>query len=790
MDDDNKIQRYEPVPRSLERHRPAALALSEPVEMQEAPDLLFYWRIIRKRRWTILTIFFVIFTLVVLWTLKQAPVYRATALIEIQKENADIPSFQELFELESVSDTYLETQYKILESTSLARRVIDQLGLDKLKEFNPPKGWLSSRKNKKTAAPETQTFTAGGPTGAASDVEAYQELLEGFAARLQVEPVRRSRLVEVSFDSEDPILAARVVNTLASNYVEQNLEARWEATQKASEWLSQQLLGLKGRLEKSEEELQNYVRAQGLLFLETETGTRENIVNERLRKLQEELTRAQADRYQKESLYRLIEGGDYGSLPGVVENRLMQDLTVSLAQLKREYADLSTTFTPEYYRVKQVQNQINEIEEVLARERERAAKQITNDYRAAVQREALLRQAFGNQEEQANLIAEKSVQYNILRREVDTNKQLYEGLLGRLKLAGVSAGLKASNIRIVDPAAPPDWPAKPRVLLNLALAVVLGLGMGVGAAFLQEHLDNTLKRSEDVERFLHVPALALIPSIESLNGRRGGIYGIYGRSKMLAGGARASSKPTALVPKAQVPRWYRIDTQGEQHMALSEAFRTLRTSVLLSTADRPPRALLVTSSQPGEGKTTISANLAISLAQLGRRVLLIDGDMRRPCIHRAFQVKEGAGLVSYLTGQRAWQEAVQTTRVPGLDVLVCGPIPPNPAELLSSDRMRLLIREVVGEYDFVVLDSPPLLNVADSRVLATLVEGVVLVVKGGATPRELVQRAQSNIRDVGAHVIGVVLNNLDVRADDYYYYRYHSYGYYSSWDEHTEKEHS
>ncbi|HLE80225.1 MAG TPA: CpsD/CapB family tyrosine-protein kinase, partial [Dehalococcoidia bacterium] len=303
-------------------------------------------------------------------------------------------------------------------------------------------------------------------------------------------------------------------------------------------------------------------------------------------------------------------------------------------------------------------------------------------------------------------------------------------------------------------------------------------------------LDNTLKRSEDVERFLHVPALALIPSIESLNGRRGGIYGIYGRSKMLAGGARASSKPTALVPKAQVPRWYRIDTQGEQHMALSEAFRTLRTSVLLSTADRPPRALLVTSSQPGEGKTTISANLAISLAQLGRRVLLIDGDMRRPCIHRAFQVKEGAGLVSYLTGQRAWQEAVQTTRVPGLDVLVCGPIPPNPAELLSSDRMRLLIREVVGEYDFVVLDSPPLLNVADSRVLATLVEGVVLVVKGGATPRELVQRAQSNIRDVGAHVIGVVLNNLDVRADDYYYYRYHSYGYYSSWDEHTEKEHS
>jgi succinoglycan biosynthesis transport protein ExoP len=305
------------------------------------------------------------------------------------------------------------------------------------------------------------------------------------------------------------------------------------------------------------------------------------------------------------------------------------------------------------------------------------------------------------------------------------------------------------------------------VALNLGLALALGLCCAVGVAFLLEHLDNTLKSAADVERFLRLPALAMIPAAESVNGHRRGVYALASRSKRLGNGDGESlQKPEG---------WVRIDQAGPKTSALSEAFRSLRTSVLLSSAERPPRSLLVTSAQPSEGKTTVSFNLSISLTQLGRRVLLIDADLRRPNIHRALGIRGAQGVVSYLTGQQDWPAVVIPTSVNGLEVIPCGPVPPNPAELLSSDRMRELIRQATAEYDTVVLDSPPLLNVADGRVLATQVEGVVLVVKGNATPRELAQRAQGYARDVGANIIGVVLNNIDVRQGDYYYYRYHQY---------------
>jgi polysaccharide biosynthesis transport protein len=587
--------------------------------------------------------------------------------------------------------------------------------------------------------------------------------------------VPRSRLVQVSFESQDPQLAAKAVNALAATYVQENLETRWEATQKASEWLSQQLQGLKVKLEKSEDELQQYARANGLLFLENAKGETESMVDERLRQLQEELTKAQADRYEKESLYRLVEAGDYGSLPGVQDNGLIQNLTGRLADLERQKAELLPTFTDDYPKVKQIQSQIDKIEKMLSAERKHAAQRIVDSYLAAVRRESLVRKGFEEQNKEANRAAARGVQYNILKREVDTNKQLYEGLLERLKEAGVSAGLKASNIRIVDAAVPPTAPVKPRLFFNLALALVVGTGLGVGTAFLQEHLDNTLKTPEDIERFVGVPALALIPSRESLNHRGHGVYGAAQRRSLLA----SVSEKTDDVAGGPAKDWVRIDQDGTQYSVLSEAFRSLRTSVLLSTAGRPPRSLTFISAEAEEGKTTVASNLAISLAQLGRRVLLIDGDMRRPCLHRIFHITEHAtGLVSYLTGQAEWNHLVKTTGLDGLDCLVCGPVPPNPSELLSSDRMHTLIREAMGEYQFVLVDAPPLLNVADGRILSTMVEGTVLVVKGGVTPRELVQRAEFYVRSVGGHLIGVVLNDVNLRRDGYYYsyYRYRDYG--------------
>ena len=765
MTEESKIQLFDPIRQKLERLRPELLEPYQIAEAEEGPDLRAYWRIIQKRRWTILSILLVTFASVLIVTIKEKPIYRANTLLEIEKENPNIPTVQELFQLEDVSDNYLETQYKVLQSDTLARRVIEELHLAQVKEFNPPKAeWFWEN-----------THAAAREDGVVVEPETEQAILVRFNDRLSVEPVRRSRLVQVSFESQDPTVAASALNALASNYIQENLESRWDSAQKASEWLSQQLQNFKAKLEKSEDDLQAYAQNNGLLFLETEKGDTENIVDERLRQLQDELTKAQADRYTKESLYRLVQAGDYSSLPGVVDNKLMQDLTERLADLQREEAELTPTFTSDYPKVKQIQSQVDDVQKTLNQERKRAAQGIVDDYQAAVRREALVREAFDQQQQQANLVAGRAVQYNILKREVDTNKQLYEGLLQRLKEAGVSAGMNASNIRIVDAAVPPTKPVSPRPVLNLGLALLLGLGCGVGVAFLQEHWDNTLKDSDDIERVLRVPALALIPARDSLNDAG---TDVYGRAPQTLAIPKGNGKH-ASVQKVLGKAWIRIDGNGTQHSALSEAFRGLRTSVLLSAAGRPPRSLTFVSAEPGEGKTTVACNLAISLAQLGKRVLLIDGDMRRPCVHKLFDIENHSqGLVTYLTEEQEWRHLVRPTGMANLDCLVCGPVPPNPSELLSSDRMQVLIREALTEYQFVLIDAPPLLNVADGRILATMVEGAILVVKGGFTPRDLAQQAQLHIRDVGAHLIGVVLNDVDVRHNGYYkgYYRYGGYG--------------
>jgi capsular exopolysaccharide synthesis family protein len=775
-DHETKIQRYEPSPKSLDRLRALRAIRPATLDMQESTSLLSYWRVLRKRRWTVVTVLAVLFTLVLVGTLRETPIYQSGALLEIEKENPNILSVQELFQLETVSDTYLETEYKILESDTLARQVITQLRLDLLPEFNP-----------KANRALTDAGVFAGQT-APPDPLAVERALGVFQDRLSVEPVKLSRLVAIRFESSDPELAARIVNALAEADIDENLRVRWDATQRASEWLTKQLDDLKGRLEISENQMQAYAQANGLLYLQDDKGTEENIVDERLRQLQEELTRAQADRYQKESLYRLVQAGQIDSLPGVADNKLIEDLTEQLTDVQKQEAQLETTFTADYPKVQELKNQEDKITSVITRERQRAADQLTNDYQAAVRREDLVQQAFSDQQKDADQIASRSVQYNILKREVDTNRQLYEGLLERLKETGVSAGLKASNIRVVDEAVAPRKAARPNLPLNLALALVLGLGLGVGGAFLQEHLDNSLKSSEDIERYLGLPALGLIPSVESLNGQRSGVYGLPDRGVAAAGNGSAANGSAAAHGNGDnghsrsadgaAKSWYRIAGGIEPPAALGEAFRGLRTSVLLSSADQPPRTLLVSSARPSEGKTTVSVNLAISLAQLNQRVLLIDGDMRRPSIRKALGLANGLGLVSYLTGQKDWRAAVIPSGIENLDALVCGPVPPNPAELLSADRMRSMLDQARGEYQFVVVDSPPLLNVSDSRILATLVEGVILVVKGGVTPRELAQRAQSYAEDVGANLIGVVLNNVDVRSgDDYYrYYRYDYYG--------------
>jgi len=727
---------------------------SHVVEGYKNASLSASWGILRKHRWPILLIFTIVLAGAEAWTFSRTPLYRAQGLVEIERETPHILTAQDLFELNSVSDVYLETQYKILESDSLAEQVMKQLELAKLPES------ASSR-----TRPTWPTVRAILGLSAALDGRTQADPVppwtnvDTFRKHLQITPVRHSRLVQVSFDAVTPDLARRVVNAFVAAYIDQDTQARRNESRKATGWLSRQLADVRVKLLESENKLQNYAQGKGLLLPEVGSNGNETLVSDRLRRYQEELTKAQADRNGKESLYRLVQAGDYASLPGVFDNKLIQDLSVQLAELQKQAALLKTTFSPQYFKVKEIQNEIAELEAALSRERNRAAQRIVQEHTAAVNHENLARQEFEQEAKQANVVAEQLTPYNRMKIEADANRKLYDDLLQRVKQAEFSA--QGSTIRVVDPGRAGPLPVTPRVSLNLALGALLGLVLGVGFAFVRDSMDNTVTNPEQVAGFLSLPTLATVPTIGSLNDRTY-IYkpALSRRPEWRNGNYLAASA----FPNSS----RRISSDAEEMVAPPEAFRSLCTSMLFSDSGPVPSTILVTSAQPGEGKTLVATNLAIALAELGQPVLLIDADMRRPKIHRAFGVRCESGLVAYLEGEYDWRAVVKKTGIGGLDILGCGSQHPNPVQLLSSKRVPKLLAEATQEYKYVILDSPPVLNLSDGRILAHLVEGVILVVKSGATPLVLVQRAESYIRGTGAKINGVVLNNFNFAHDAYY----------------------
>lgn len=751
MNEDGSIERYIPADAALARVYAEALRRLESRQSEQHMDLAAYWWAIRKRRWLVLAAFFVVLTPVAIWVLVQKPIYRATALLEIQKESRDILTAQDLFAPDAVSDAYLETQYKILESDSLVERLIDQLRLDEVPEF-AVSPWRSHWKQKTAAA-------------------AKRRALALVRDRLEVSPIRRSRLVEISFGSQDPELAARVVNMLAADYIEQANQARLEASQEASQSLSRQLADVTLKLEESETALETFVHANGLVFVEIGGGNKESLVDERIRQLQEELTKAQAARMEKESYYKLVQSGESASLPGALESKPIQDLTVLLADLKRQYAQLTTTFTADYPKAQQLQNQINSIQSALYQESKRAANQVTNQYIAARNWEQLTRQELEQQQQRAYGNAKQLAEYDRLKREVNTNQNLYDSLLQHLKEAGFSPELKASEIRVVDSAKPPQEPASPKVALNLALAATLGLLLGVGLVFLTESMDKTFKSPEEMEGVLGSALLAAVPRISS---PRGSNY-LSPRSDGDLARAQTNGIPRTITDFSQLGP--RSNSETSEQASLCEAFSCLGISVLLSKESYPLTSILISSAEPGEGKTTVAINLSRVLAELGHRVLLIDMDLRNPSIQKVFNTESPHRLAMYLTGENDWRSLVQGTAVRDLDVLLCGPPAANPVKLLSCGRTRRLVNETSKYYEFVIIDSPPLLRVPDGRILASLVDGVVLV-NSSTTPRELAQRAKSSVSVPGAKIVGVVLNKFN-SANEPCYGSYGSYGSYN-----------
>jgi|YelNatPaOPRAMG01_1025707.scaffolds.fasta_scaffold10822_3 succinoglycan biosynthesis transport protein ExoP len=770
MTEETRIQPYKAGVIDRMRKLSAMVGSSGSHDPEAEIDFRYVLRVLRDRFRTIVTATVTLTLMAFVVSLFMKHVYRSQAIIEIKEATPEIESLQQLQTRNPSSDdavaTQIETEIGILKSDTLAREVLNQLqaaGQDK-------PGFTLSGALMAGWGAFTKWFAGNNADSAKNDeaeAKAEEARVGAFESKLKVTRVGSSRLVSITFDSGDPRLSARVVNAVLSTY----LQLHEKSTERITNALDQQVQEAKKELERSEQEMTGYARRNGLLYLQTDNGTSQNIIDQRLLGIQDELTKAQANRYQKESIYKLVQKGDYGSVPGVFQDNLLQELTVKIADLKRQYAELSATFTDSYPKVQQVKSQLAALESVLARERARAVATVTNDYLAAVRREALLVHEYEVQKSAATVVAEKSNQYNILKRNADTDNKLYESLLEKVKEASLITQIKANNVNVVDKAVPQFFPVKPKILLNLALGFIAGLGLGIGLAFLQDHLDTTLKTADEVDRFLGVPALAMIPSVESLpqlvsNGNNHNGNGLTLSDVF---------NPSNLSKREQ--SWYRIDKQiHQEYSPLVEAFRTLGSSVMLEASGRKRtlRSLVITSSQPGEGKTTVCVNLAIALAQQGKRVILIDADLRRPSVHQALGFRNIRGLSSYLGGLSEWAPCVLPGLTPGLDTLPAGKPPRNPVALLSSLKMKTLLDQALEEYEYVIVDSPALMpSLADARILASLVDGSILVVRSGMAPREYVIRARRHLNNV----FGVVLNNMDVRSPDYYYYGYGAYGY-------------
>lgn len=730
---------------------------------EEEIHLRDYLKVIQKRKWTVISFFVILVTTVTISTFKMRPIYRSTVQILIEKENPNIVEFRQVMEVNAVDLDYYQTQYKMLESRSLARQVIDSLHLQDHPEFSPKPGedWsltalLSGLFSDLLSSLEPAKPHPGGEAAAASIRDS--RLINSFLGKLKVEPIRNSRLVNMSYQGYDPALITDIANTLARLYIEQNLQHKFSASQEATGWLSGELVNLKKKVEVSQVALQRYKAQHSIISLtpleEGAQGGKENVMAQKLAELTSELTKSRTERIGLETLYHQVQALSsrpemVESVPTVTGNSLIKDLKGQYVKLLGESSELSKKYGEKHPRMIQLDTELETIKEKIALEVKKIAKGIEIEYQVARSRENTLRQALEDQKREAMDLNQKAIEYSVLRREADSNQQLYDSLLKRMKEATLTTELKSSNIRVIDPAEIPETPIKPKKKLNLLLALITGLMLGVGLAFFFEYLDNTVKTPEEVERYLGLPFL-----------------GPVGRFRMEEGRASGNELIVLEQPKSNV----------------AEGLRNIRTNLLFSSPEAARKALMITSTATSEGKTVLAANLAVVLAQTGKRVLLIDADLRKPRINRVFHIDREPGLSNLLIGEATLDSVLRETEVENLRVIPAGPIPPNPSELLGLPTLERLLQEAWEKFDLILFDSPPVMSVTDPLVLASRLDGVILVVKGGYTPRDPIRRVISQLSDVNAKMLGVVLNNVDFRKERYYYQYYYRY-YYSYYGE-------
>jgi polysaccharide biosynthesis transport protein len=682
------------------------------------------------------------------------PTYTGKTTLLIEHNTPQVLEFREVLADQRDSDTYdfYKTQFEILKSRTLAARVIEEQQLEDSPIFaangqksgllaglwTRTKGWVNR-------VLPTRADLAGDdqPAEMPDPIDIYLDMLE-------IQPVQRTQLVNIAFQAPSPELSARLANAHAQAYIRGGIELRTRANGEAQSFLEYKLVELKARVEKSEAALNQYRRHKGIISLDE----KENIVVERLADLNRRLTEAEAERIALQGQVSLIRAGKYDELPAVINNTLIQTLTTQRVRLEAEYAQLATLFKPGYPKLDQLKAQVDETKRRLQQEIQRTVAGLGSAYQAAEAAEKQLRAKMEEQKVAALRLKDASVNYAILAREVDTNHQLYDSVLQRMKETGVAAELRASNVSIIDRAEPSPTPSKPKIKLSLLLGAFLGLTGGVALAFLREYLDHTLKTPDEAQGYLHLPNLASVPDFFRIDWRRAMPQSVT---------ATTSRLPRRLPDGAERG----LVLSRHPLLAVTEAYRTLRTAILLSRAEEPPHLLLVTSATHGEGKTATVVNTAIVFAQMGVRVLVIDADLRRSQCHRLFGSPGGPGLTAILTGLRAPEELIGPTYVANLFFLCGGLIPPNPADLLGSHKMRETLALLEEQYDYILIDAPPVLPVSDAVLLSTMVDGVVLVVGARDTPKQLVREACARLRYARAKILGTMLNRVHSRDGHY-----------------------
>jgi polysaccharide biosynthesis transport protein len=760
---------------------PPIVAYGEESAPEGELHLRDYWQTVRKRLWLIIGLALIISTIAALRQARQPDMYQSHARVQVDVESTNPALGASKGGYYYSDNTYMDpeyfnTQVQILSSPTLLRRVAQNLDLEHNRNFLTSRvaqrsTWQSLKsmlglggKEKETppptALPAIETANVkSDTTDNPADIERLAPYVDSIQGMLDIEPVKKTRLIDIRANHTDPIVATKVVNAVADAFALWNLEVKTKTNTIAGTYLQKRIAELQSQIRGGEEQLVNYAQSHEIISLDAN----QNTVVERLTGLNRALLEAENERGLAEAAYRASLQPGAAEANAEVTDKSIPELKGKLGELKQKRAQLLLTDTEESPEVKDANQQIASLEKQLDESRGGAKRVITvnleTNYRKALDREKTLRESFNKQRSETVQQNQAAINYNILKQEIETNKGLLDGLMQRSKENDVTMAGTPNNIHVVDYAIVPKGPVGPRRMQGVFLALALALAFGVALALFLEYLDDTIKTTSDIESGLRLPSLAIIP----LAGKNTQRFLPAGRGQRNGNGGG----PELL-----------INADGPS--SLAEAFKHLRTSILLSTPGRSPKTLLVTSSVPAEGKTTTAVNTATVLAQTGARVLIIDADMRRPRLHHVFGLTNDEGLSAILSSELS--EADILTRInqyqdSNIYLLSSGAIPPNPAELLGSSQMKRLLDTVSNTFTHIVIDSPPIASFTDGVLIASLVDGVILVVRGGTTSRQVVKRSRQTLHDVGAKIIGVVLNRAEVRANDYYYYQYNSKGY-------------